>query len=180
VGLERSNSARIGGQKLGIDVRIGDVTDSTLFESKSFDYVYASHAFEHLDDPAAALTSIHHWLGDDGRLFLAVPKFDGLLPRLLSKSWYNLALPLHVSQFTRAGITAILQRHGFRVERISCNSDPLSIPMTAYFSSGATVRSLRQWQRSAITAIGLLCVPVSRLLDRLGIGDCMEVHARKV
>jgi SAM-dependent methyltransferase len=180
IGLERSEAARRGGQKLGVDVHVGDVVDASLFDEKSFDYVYLSHSFEHLDDPAAALASIHRWLADDGRVFFAVPNFGGLLPRLFRKSWYNLALPLHVSQFTRDGLQAMLARSGFRVERIACNSDPISLPMTAYFSSGGTVGALATLHRAVVTVTSLICVPLSRLLDRVGVGDCIEVHARKV
>jgi hypothetical protein len=28
-------------------------------------------------------------------------------------------------------------------------------------------------------AIGLASIPLSRLMDRLGVGDCIEIHARK-
>jgi SAM-dependent methyltransferase len=166
-------------QTIGLDVRVGDVADTNLFQPGEFDYAYLSHSFEHLDDPSAALKSIATWLEDDGRLFMAVPNFGGILPRLFGGAWYNLAVPLHVSQFTRRGITSLLEYHGFVVERIECNSDPLSIPMTVFFARGGTMKTLRFPVTALLMAIGLASIPLSRLMDRLGVGDCIEIHARK-
>lgn len=179
VGLERSTAAREKAKQLGVDVRVGDVADRSLFESESFDYAYLSHSLEHLDDPAAAILSLRHWLTRNGRIFIAVPNYAGLLPRLFRKSWYNLALPLHVSQFTRRGLCHLLERHAFVVDRVAYNSDPISIPMTIGFAAGLQVRSIDRSLQRLITAMSLLCVPLSRLLDRMAIGDCIEVHAHK-
>ncbi len=179
VGLERSIAARTKASELGLDVRVGDVADPALFAAGEFDYAYMSHSFEHLDDPAAALRSVSGWLEDGGRLFIAVPNFGGVLPRMFFGAWYNLAIPLHVSQFTRRGITSLLERNGFVVERVACNSDPLSIPMTVYFALGGTMKTLRSPLTILLMGIALACIPVSRVLDRLGLGDCIEVRARK-
>ena len=178
VGLERSPAARAKAQEAGLDVRVGDVADSAFFQAGTFDYAYLSHSFEHLDDPSAALASLREWLTTGGRLFIAVPNFAGLLPRLFSKSWYNLALPLHVSQFTPRGIRLLLEHNGFEVESIAYNSDPVSIPMTICFASGVSVLSTALLQR-LITLLSLLCLPISRLLDSVALGDCIEIHARK-
>jgi SAM-dependent methyltransferase len=160
-------------------VRVGDVEDATLFDRGAFDFAYLSHSFEHLDNPSAALTSLRHWLEDDARLFIAVPNFAGLLPSLFRPFWYNLALPLHVSQFTKRGITSLLESNGFVVERIVCNSDPVSIPMTLFFNAGGTVETLNPPSRYLLMAIAMACIPLSRALDWMGMGDCIEVHARK-
>jgi SAM-dependent methyltransferase len=179
VGLERSPAARIKANSIGLDVRVGDVADASLFRTGEFDYAYLSHSFEHLDDPGAALKSIATWLEDDGRLFIAVPNFGGLLPRLFQGAWYNLAVPLHVSQFTRRGITSLLENNGFVVEHIGCNSDPLSIPITLHFASGRTTKSLRRPFTILVMGFALACIPLSRALDWIGVGDCIEVRARK-
>jgi SAM-dependent methyltransferase len=179
VGLERSAAARMKAKSIGLDVRVGDVADATLFRSGEFDYAYLSHSFEHLDDATAALQSIWTWLEDDGRLFMAIPNFGGFLPRLFPSAWYNLAVPLHVSQFTRRGIVSLLERNGFIVERIGYNSDPLSIPMTLYFATGGTLRTLRRPLSLLLMALAFACIPLSRLMDLIGIGDCIEVWARK-
>ncbi|MBC5799373.1 MAG: class I SAM-dependent methyltransferase [Candidatus Eremiobacteraeota bacterium] len=179
IGLERASAASEAARKLGIDVRVGDVVDQTLFEPRSFDFAYLSHSFEHLDEPGAALESIHRWLTDNGELFIAVPNFAGLLPRLFRRHWYNLALPLHVSQFTPTGIRRLLKRHGFQVTNVRWNSDPLSIPMTAYFATGSMVTDMGRLVRVAMGILALLCIPLSRALDMLRLGDCIEIHAHK-
>jgi hypothetical protein len=139
-----------------------------------------SHSLEHLDDPAAALVSMHRWLDQRGKLFIAVPNYAGALPRLFPKAWYNLALPLHESQFTPRGITALLERNGFAVHKIRYNSDPFSIPMSIFFFGSGNVASLNAFVKAVVFASALALIPVSRLLDLLGRGDCMEVYAQKV
>ena len=180
VGLERSSAARDRAKMLGVDVHVGDVTESGLFASGIFDYAYLSHSFEHLDEPAGALASLRLWLTPEGKLFVAVPNYAGLLPRFFKRSWYNLAVPLHVSQFTPRGMRALLERNGFIVDRIAFNSDPISIPMSVLFALGLTVTSLRRPAQAAVMILGVLLVPFSRLMDFTGMGDCMEVHAHRV
>jgi SAM-dependent methyltransferase len=179
VGLERSTAARQVASGLGIDVRVGDVTDARIFGEAAFDYIYLSHSFEHLDDPAAALASMRRWLDANGKLFVAVPNYAGALPRLFPKAWYNLALPLHVSQFTPSGITMLLERNGFTVDKIRYNSDPFSIPMSVFFARSGNVASLNAYVKAIVFASALALIPVSRLLDFLRRGDCMEVYAHK-
>jgi SAM-dependent methyltransferase len=180
IGLERSASAASAARGLGVEVRVGDVNDDRLFPAGSFDYVYLNHSFEHLTNPVEALRSIRKWLCASGRLFIGVPNIGGLVARTFGRHWYHLCPPLHLTNFTPTGIRAILERNGFKVERIAYNSDPFSIPMSLYVAMGGDVGRMGFGAKALTRGIAMLAFPFSRSLDWLRLGDCMEVHARRV
>lgn len=177
-GLERSPAARSAAAKRGVDVVVGDVTNADTFPAGSFDYIYSNHAFEHLEDPRAALASMRRWLEPGGRLFIGVPNAGGSVARRFGRFWYHLAPPLHASGFTVAGLTALLEEFGFAVERVGYNSDPLSIPMSAFFARGGHATRVPVHVGVLLAAANFLAFPVTKLLDAAGKGDCVEVHAR--
>jgi SAM-dependent methyltransferase len=177
--LEHSEAAREAAKPLGVNVVVGDVGDKTLFPAQSFDYAYLSHSFEHLPDPNTALASIHHWLEPGARLFIAVPNSAGIVARYFGASWYGLTTPLHVALYTPKGIRTMLARHGFDVHRISFNSDPLSIPLSATIRSGGKIYGMSRRQFRRARAASIVAAPLSKAFDLFGFGDCMEVHAVK-
>jgi len=107
VGLERSESAKIAGERRGVPIVIGDVHNAQTFEAGSFDYIYLNHSFEHLPAPNGVLRSISLWLKPGGRLFIGVPNPNGLVARIFGKSWYHLCPPLHLTRSTPEGLTAM-------------------------------------------------------------------------
>jgi SAM-dependent methyltransferase len=177
-GLERSAAARAAAAKRGVDVIVGDVRDGETFAPGSFDYIYSNHAFEHLEEPRLALASIRRWLTPGGRVFIGVPNVRGAVARYFGKYWYHLAPPLHASGFSPAGITSLLTEFGFTVERIRYNSDPLSIPMSAFFARGGHATRISLLAGIALAAANFLVYPLARIFDAAGDGDCIEVHAR--
>jgi SAM-dependent methyltransferase len=87
---------------------LGELLAEGSIES-GFDLVIMSHVLEHLDDPAAELTSIRKVLKPDGLLFLEVPNRSG-----------NLALPIddnrsHLHFFSTTSLTRLLAETGMEV-----------------------------------------------------------------
>lgn len=179
-GLERSPAARAAAKKIGIDVVVGKVEDASTFRPESFDVVYSNHAFEHLPDPNAALASMRAWLKPGGELFIGVPNIAGLVPRVFGRNWYYLGPPLHITNSTPRGLSSLLGRHGFEVERVVYNSDPFSIAMSLYLSAGGRVNEVPLPFKVVLGIIAVAAFPLSRLLDYLGAGDCIEIHARAI
>jgi SAM-dependent methyltransferase len=177
--LEHSEAAREAAKPLGVQVVVGDVGDKTLFPAQRFDYAYLSHSFEHLPEPNAALESIHYWLEPGGRLFIAVPNSAGIVARYFGPSWYGLTTPLHVALYTPKGMRTMLARHGFDVERIAFNSDPLSIPLSAAIRSGRDIYGMSRSDFRVAQLVSIVAAPLSKAFDLFGWGDCMEVHAVK-
>jgi hypothetical protein len=75
------------------------------------------HVLEHLDDPDAAVTRLASLVGPGGTLLIGVPNLASVQASIGRDRWFHLDLPRHRTHFTPAGLRALLERHGFAVER---------------------------------------------------------------
>lgn len=77
------------------------------FRSRAFDTALALEVLEHVRDPDACLAEVARVLRPGGTLLLTVPFVAPL------HQW-----PFDYLRFTPRGIEALLERHGFRIERV--------------------------------------------------------------
>lgn len=103
--------------RLGLDVRTEGLFDADL-PPASYDAVFMGDVIEHLTAAGDALDRIAGLLTPGGVLALALPDAGSRLARAMGKRWWSV-LPTHVHYFTRASLTALLVRHGYRVVSIS-------------------------------------------------------------
>jgi SAM-dependent methyltransferase len=83
----------------------------------TYDAVSLWHVLEHLDDPDDAIAHVGRLLGSGGLLLVGVPNLASVQARIGRDRWFHLDLPRHRTHFTPAGLRALLERHGFVVER---------------------------------------------------------------
>ena len=104
-------------EELGLDVRTEGLFDADL-EAGAYDAVFMGDVIEHLPAAGDALDRIGSLLAPDGVVALALPDAGSRLARAMGKRWWSV-LPTHVHYFTRASLSALLVRHGYRVVSIS-------------------------------------------------------------
>jgi len=178
-GAELSRGAAEAGRRAGLDIRGGELTNSS-FPPKMFDFVRSNHSFEHIPNPDEILQVIFNILKDNGKLFIGIPNFDGLWPALFGKFWWNFGLPVHTFNYTQKGITAILERNGFKVDRIVHNSDYSGLVGSRQIQVNAQ-KGVRRSDGSIMSS-KILRMPAhyaSKLADVIRRGDCIEVIASK-
>jgi SAM-dependent methyltransferase len=73
---------------------------------------------EHLHQPVAALQKLGRWLAPGGWLVLSVPNAGSIWPRVFGSRWYDWSLPTHLYHFTPTTLGILLERTGWRVERL--------------------------------------------------------------
>jgi SAM-dependent methyltransferase len=78
------------------------------FADAAFDTVLAAEMLEHIPDPNACVAEIARVIKPGGRFLLTVPLVAPL------HQW-----PFDFYRFTPKGIEAIVERHGFEVERVT-------------------------------------------------------------
>jgi len=136
-----------------------------------FDAVALFHVIEHLSDPGALLSQLSRWMRPGARLFLSCPnprRFTRLIhEQQAGASDFWDYPPQHVQRWTLAALSALLPRHGWRVE--TAIEEPFSW-VAAGSQIGiarATYRKqlARPLGRRASIAVGwfrLLCAPAHR------------------
>jgi len=112
-------SARAARHTVGEDrVRVGTLARCG-FAPGRFDAVTMWHVFEHLPDPGETLDECHRLLRPGGTLVLSVPNIESWQARWAGGSWFHLDMPRHLVHYSPETLTAMLARHGFRIEALS-------------------------------------------------------------
>ncbi|OLE36609.1 MAG: hypothetical protein AUG48_06885 [Actinobacteria bacterium 13_1_20CM_3_68_9] len=122
-GLEARGIEPSEGAVRRADARAAPVERATLeelrLEPAGLDAAIAWHVLEHLDDPAAAVTQIGTWLRPGGRAVVACPNLASLQARIGGDRWFHQDVPRHRTHFTADGLRLLLERSGFRLERMA-------------------------------------------------------------
>jgi SAM-dependent methyltransferase len=108
-------------QGLKVTDRLEDLQDG------EFDAIVLHHVFEHLDRPGNVLKGVARLLAPRGSMFIEVPNAASLRARLshpvLSRYFHfderYRAFPIHLSYFSARSLKRLLERHGFRVNRVA-------------------------------------------------------------
>lgn len=116
-GIEPSPTACEQARARGVEVENVAVSDARV-ESRSQDAVLLWHVLEHLEEPEQALRRVHGWLAPQGRVVVACPNLSSLQARIGGDAWFHQDVPRHRTHFTAPGIRLLLERTGFRVERV--------------------------------------------------------------
>ena len=106
----------------GVATVVGSCTDLSSFADASFDVVFASNLFEHLDRGAllATLGEIRRVLRGGGRLILVQPNF-----RLRPHEYFDDYT--HVAVFTDRSLPDMLEANGFTRDHVDARFLPLTL-----------------------------------------------------
>jgi hypothetical protein len=168
------------------------VEELTL-EPGAYDLIILWHVLEHLADPFAAVRRLEPALSPAGRLVVAVPNLDSLQARLGGSAWFHLDVPRHAVHFTRAGLTALLERAGLRVSRVRTASlDQNLVGMTQTLITRLTRRAdlgfgtlkeprPRPGDVALAAAVAIPAIPVAIAAEAVAVaagrGGSLVVHA---
>lgn len=111
----------------GARIFAGSFDDAELPDGY-FDLVTMWHTLEHFHQPLETLVRIRRKLKADGILVVRVPNSDSWDFRWGRGDWFQLDLPRHLYHFSPASLSAMLEKAGFRVTRVSTVS-PEDNPM---------------------------------------------------
>ncbi|HZX34258.1 MAG TPA: class I SAM-dependent methyltransferase [archaeon] len=140
-GIEVSESSKKFTGELasqGIDIKYGDLLKAG-YKKNSFDLITFWHVAEHLNNPGLYLAHSRELLKKGGLLFIAVPNINSLSFRLWKSNWFHLDVPRHLSHFSPETISALAEKNGFRIVKISHYSlefNPFGVMQSMYNSIG--------------------------------------------
>jgi SAM-dependent methyltransferase len=169
-------SSRAEHDVFGVGLRRAGIEEADV-GAGTVDVVTLWHVLEHVEDPGAALASIHAWLRPGGGLVVGVPNLASWQARVGGERWYHLDLPRHRTHFTAAGVTAALERAGFDVESVHhvlAEHNPFGMWQTLVNRATRTpsylFRLLQReepwrWRDGLVSLLALPLVPAAALIE---------------
>ena len=178
-GVEVNESAVQRAREQGLDVFCGSL-DEAMLPTESFDYIRASHSFEHMTRPHETLEEMRRLLKPDGKLLIAVPNYDSLPARTFKESWYHLCPPVHAFQYSVANLACLLATHNLRVTRIVFNSHYAGVlgSMQIWLNRNTEKKSFEGWLFNN-RPLRVFSSWVEKILDATRLGDMIEITAVK-
>jgi SAM-dependent methyltransferase len=116
-GLEPDSYAAGRARERGIPVTEGYL-ESARFPPASFSTVLLDHVLEHVDDPDIFMGHVGNIVVGGGAVVVWIPNVDSDAARFLGKYWMGYDAPRHLTTFSFATLSALLDKHGFRVVRV--------------------------------------------------------------
>ena len=188
----------------GLDIFYGDLAEAP-FEDGSFDVVTLWAVLEHVYDPSAILEGARRLLRPGGTVIILVPNFNSIPGRFMRHD----DVPRHVTMFTRRTLGRMLRAHGLRPVNWSCTQDICGGSVRGWMNflvkraNGEAMSEIQaqnrleggsRWEEFSTEIDGRpselmrhvdrldrrVAPPLDRLLDALGLGFTMIVHARKL
>jgi SAM-dependent methyltransferase len=187
----------------GLGIFYGDIADAP-YPDESFDVVTLWAVLEHVYDPSRMLAQAHRFLKPRGVVIILVPNFNSIQARFMRQD----DVPRHLTMFTRGTLGRMLRNNGLEPIDWSCGQDLCGgsvrgwlnfvvkrlgrEPMSAILAQNRPADGAR-WPEFAGFVNGRssafvrrvdafddwLAPRLDRVLDRIGLGFVMTVHARK-
>lgn len=115
-GVEPSKWLQQNARKLGLPIYLGVFPHPEI--RGPYDIVTFVDVIEHVTYPGELLSEIHKTLADDGILVLVTPDVRSIAARLLGYKWWHYRFA-HIGYFNRKNLVMLLQKAGFKVQRIT-------------------------------------------------------------
>lgn len=112
IGLEpNENIARIGREKLNLDIRRGSLES---FETdEKFDLISIIQVAAHFYDPRKAFEKAFELLNENGFLLIETWNRDSFSAKIFGKNWHEYSPPSVLQFFSEKGLTKFLEEIGF-------------------------------------------------------------------
>jgi SAM-dependent methyltransferase len=164
-GIEFSSDAAAVARSKGFAVHIGAIEQVESFR-RDYDVITAWMVLEHLHEPVTALRKLRSWIKPGGYLVALVPSAESLSRTMFGARSYDLQLPTHLYHYTPKTIGILLDKAGWRLERVfwqrNCMTILHSFEIWANERKNSKLAMLARWIR-----IGKLSIPIRILLNLL-------------
>lgn len=133
----------------------------TYQSDEKYDFACLFDTIEHLQDPSSMIKKVAEALKPSSKIIITTGNIDALSAKVLGSKWRLLAPPLHIYYYTPKTLSALLEKHGFKV---------LTVKHTGkYFNIGSILKFFL-----GINKDKLPVVPI-----KINLGDIMTIIAEK-
>lgn len=137
----------------------------------SMSAILMSQILEHAHDVNEWLSKSNRLLQPQGILAIALPNFGSATRLLMQENEPYITPPEHLNYFSARNLSALLRKHGFRIEKVEWVS---RIPRRAF------EKRLPRFALPALPLVRLVSGTSLALLDSLGLGVMLNVYGRKL
>lgn len=83
-----------------------------------YDLIMFWQSLEHTTNPLQIISKSKNLLSPNGKILIAVPNADSPEALMAGEKWFHLTYPMHRIQFTPKSIKIMLEKCGFKIEKI--------------------------------------------------------------
>lgn len=181
-GIEPSLEAGSAARALGYAVDVGPL-ETAPDPAEPYDLIVGWMVLEHLHQPIAALEKLARWSAKGARLVASVPDAAAWEFKLFGDAWYALHLPGHLFHYTPRTLGQVLQRAGWRLERVIWHDNPNNLLLSAryrclergWIKTAEALQDMADCKRLPRTRL-----VIGKLLASLRSSGRMTIWARRV
>ncbi|MDD5086386.1 MAG: class I SAM-dependent methyltransferase [Candidatus Nanoarchaeia archaeon] len=150
------------------------------FKKNSFDAVVSGEVLEHIKDDGKAVKELNRVLKMKGQCIVSVPQNQ----RLWSKEdeWVG-----HIRRYSRKRIVMLMEKNGFRIERIRSVGFPLVRAYFCFFKSVVLNKKIKQDKKASKNMLLIFASKIvsyifffDLIFSRLDKGNWLILSARKI
>jgi hypothetical protein len=130
-GVEISDHARAVCTGKRLDV-VREATPEFLASHGPFDAAVMLDVLEHMQDPGDMLDRLRESMRPGAQLLVTTGDYGSLLARVMGKRWRLMTPPQHLWFFSPRTVSALLERHGFRVHTVDHPWKLVPMALVAY------------------------------------------------
>ena len=156
--------------------------ETSGYQDDSFDVITLNHVLEHLPNPKETLLHVRRLLRPSGTVIIQVPNLRSFAFLISRQYFFHLDVPRHLFHFTRETLESYLTSTGFVLVNARYYSSATAILESLWLRlRSAPVstydKTVAQRNRLALMVFELILVPFKVLLNKLHLGDSVEVYA---
>lgn len=159
-GLDVSERAARAGRAAGLDIHPGTAHDNPWLP-ETFDYIYSSHAFEHVIDPEGTLLALADLLRPGGQMYIVQPNAAGFCARAGAK-WSGLTAPVHIHLHTPQSMRILAHKAELEVISMWQDNNNHDVINTILLLLGRNLKQYAWLRRNKLAMLGvsLLSLPL--------------------
>jgi len=182
-GLESNEQAAAEARKRGYNVYTGPL--EKFQPENPYDVVVLSNVLEHSLNPKDMLFYVGRILKPGGQVWISCPNIESWQRDIFGHYWINWHVPFHIIHFSKHTLTSLLEKTGFKIQKLRQESPALwiahSLIVRLFAKPGRPTKQLRSpiLVATLMLVIRALFFPILWLGNRIGRGDCLIIIAKK-
>ena len=98
----------------GLDVDDTSIENFISNSNEQFDIIILSHVLEHLLKPDEVLLDLQNHLNPGGNIYILVPNYKSISPKIFGKYWGWWQVPVHINHFNEQSLMSLAEISGYQ------------------------------------------------------------------